>query len=160
MKWNPCPNSEKDRFIERCLTQFSTGFQVHRGGQCAYLCFPGVLLTSPPHNILSKPLAAFPHNHCRNNGQRWERNKSWRNDCHQSLKYWQNRGSNQRPPVPKSTTQLTELWGSAKSEKRNRELPSFHTYIKRHRKRGKSFPTISILKRGKLYFSCQHMHMI
>ena len=27
------------------------------------------LLTSAKHNILSKPLAAFPHNHCRNNGQ-------------------------------------------------------------------------------------------
>ena len=32
-------------------------------------------LTSIPHNILFKPLAAFPRNHCRNNGQRWERNK-------------------------------------------------------------------------------------
>ena len=43
-----------------------------------------VLLTSTPHNILSKPLAVFPHNHCRNNGQRWERNESCRNDYHQS----------------------------------------------------------------------------
>ena len=34
-----------------------------------YPCFPGVLLTSTPHNIPSKPLAAFPHNHCRNNRQ-------------------------------------------------------------------------------------------
>ena len=34
--------------------------------------------------ILSKPLAAFPHNHCRNNGQGWERNKSCCNDYHQS----------------------------------------------------------------------------
>ena len=31
--------------------------------------FPGVLLTSTPHNILSKPLGAFPRDHCRNNGQ-------------------------------------------------------------------------------------------
>ena len=31
-------------------------------------------LTSTPHNILSKPLSAFPLNHCRDNGQRWERN--------------------------------------------------------------------------------------
>ena len=30
---------------------------------------PGILVTSTPHNTLSKPLAAFQHNHCRNNGQ-------------------------------------------------------------------------------------------
>ena len=48
------------------------------GAQCRFqqyfryiaACFPGVLLTNTPHNILSMPLAAFPHNHCRNNGQR------------------------------------------------------------------------------------------
>ena len=28
-------------------------------------CFPGVLITSAPHNTLYKPLAAFPHNHRR-----------------------------------------------------------------------------------------------
>ena len=38
-----------------------------------------------PHNILYKPLAAFPYNHGRNNGQQWERNESCRNDYHQSL---------------------------------------------------------------------------
>ena len=48
----------------------STVFHLYRGGQCTYPCFPGVLLTSTPHNILSKPLAAFPHLHSRNNGQR------------------------------------------------------------------------------------------
>ena len=32
--------------------------------QCTYPCFPGILLTSTPHNILSMPLAAFPHNNC------------------------------------------------------------------------------------------------
>ena len=37
-------------------------FQLYCGGQCIYPCFPGVLLTSTPHNILSKPLAAFPLN--------------------------------------------------------------------------------------------------
>ena len=48
---------------------FSKVFHLYSGGQCIYSCFPGVLVTSTSHNILSKPLAAFPHNHCRNNGQ-------------------------------------------------------------------------------------------
>ena len=46
---------------------FNTVFQLYHSGQCTYPCFPGVLLTSTPHSILSKPLAAFQHNHCRNN---------------------------------------------------------------------------------------------
>ena len=50
------------------LTPFSTVFQLYHGGQCTYPCFPEVLFTSTPHNILSKPLASFPHNHCRING--------------------------------------------------------------------------------------------
>ena len=41
-------------------------------------------LTSTPHNIPSKPLAAFLHNNCRNKGWRWERNESCCNDYHQS----------------------------------------------------------------------------
>ena len=53
-----------------CLTPLSAVFQSYHGCQCTYLCFPGVLLTSAPHNILSKPLAAFPRYHCRNYGQR------------------------------------------------------------------------------------------
>ena len=61
-----------------------TVFQLNPSGQCTYPCFPGVLLTSTKHNTLSKPLAAFPHNHCQNNGQRWERNESCHNDYHQS----------------------------------------------------------------------------
>ena len=44
----------------------STVFQLHRGG---YPCFPGVLSTSIPRKILSKPLDAFPHNHYRSNGE-------------------------------------------------------------------------------------------
>ena len=50
------------------VTPFST-FQLYHGGQCTYPCFSGAFLTSTPNNILSKPLAAFPHNHCRNNKQ-------------------------------------------------------------------------------------------
>ena len=74
-----------DWLIVWCLTPFSTVFQLYRCGQCSYPCFPGVLLTSTQHNIPSKPLAAFPHNHYRNIGQRWQRNESCRNDYHQSL---------------------------------------------------------------------------
>ena len=42
------------------------------------------LSTSTPHNILSKPLAAFPHDHCRNNRRRRERNELCHKDYHQS----------------------------------------------------------------------------
>ena len=70
--------------IAWCLTPFSTVFQLYRTGQCTYPCSPGYLLTSTPHNMLSKPLAAFLHNHCWNNGQRWERNEFYCNDYHQS----------------------------------------------------------------------------
>ena len=72
-----------DWLIVWSLTAFSTVFQLYHG-QCTYQCFPGVLLTSTLHNILSKPLAAFPHNHCRKNRQQWEGNESCRNDYHQS----------------------------------------------------------------------------
>ena len=65
-----------------CLTPLSIVFQLSRSGQCTYPCFPGALFTSTTHNILFKPLAAFPHN--RNYGQRQERNESCRNDYHQS----------------------------------------------------------------------------
>ena len=73
-----------DCLIEWCLTPFSTILLLYRRGQCTYPCFPGGLLTSAPHKFLSKPLAAFPHNHCRNKRQRWEGNESCRNDYHQS----------------------------------------------------------------------------
>ena len=59
-------------------------FQSYQGGQCTNPCFSGVLLTSTPHNILYNPLADFPHNHCQNNGQWWEKNESCGNDCHES----------------------------------------------------------------------------
>ena len=74
-----------DWLIVWCLTPFSIVFQLYRCSQYNYPYFPGVLLTNTLYNILSKPLAAFPHNHCRNNGQQWERNESCRNDYHQSL---------------------------------------------------------------------------
>ena len=73
-----------DWLIVLCLTPFWTVYQWYRGGQGTHPCSLGALLTSSPRIILSRPLAAFPHNHCRNNGQRWERNQSCRNDYHQS----------------------------------------------------------------------------
>ena len=54
-----------DLLIVLCIMPFSTVFGLYCGGQCTFPCFPGVLLTSTLHNILSKPLAAFPHIHCR-----------------------------------------------------------------------------------------------
>ena len=66
------------------VTLFSTVFQLYHDSQCTYPCFSGLLLTSNPYNILSKSLAAFPHNRCQNNGQWLERNEFCRNDYHQS----------------------------------------------------------------------------
>ena len=66
-----------------CWKPLLTLFQLYLGCQCNYPCFPGIVI-STPHNILSKSLAAFPHNHCRDHGQRWERNESCRNDYHLS----------------------------------------------------------------------------
>ena len=43
-----------------CLSKFLLrAFQLYRGGQCTYLCFHGVRLTSTSPNILSKPQTAF-----------------------------------------------------------------------------------------------------
>ena len=65
-----------DWLILWCLMPFSTVFQ---------LCHTMLSWSSFNHIILSKPQAAFPHNYCWNNGQRWERNESSHNDHHQSL---------------------------------------------------------------------------
>ena len=73
-------------------------------------------LTGIPHNILPKPLAAFPQNHRQINGQRWERNESCRNDYHRSSeKILTEPGEfNQRPPVLESCAPPTELFWKAK----------------------------------------------
>ena len=42
------------RLIAWCLTPFPTVFQLYHGSKYTFSCFPGVLLTSTPHNILSK----------------------------------------------------------------------------------------------------------
>ena len=73
-----------DWLIVWCLMPFSTVFQIYRGNHCTYPCFPGAFRTSAPYNISTKPLAAFPHNNCWNNGQWWERNESCHSEYHQS----------------------------------------------------------------------------
>ena len=62
-----------------CLTPFSTSSKLYRGGKCTYPWFPGVVFTSTPHVIFSKPLAAFPRIDRLNNGQLRERNESFCN---------------------------------------------------------------------------------
>ena len=80
-----------------CLTPFSTVFQLYHGSQCTYPCFSGV--SSTRHNILSMPLAAFPLNHCRNNGQWWQRNESCCNDLSSILRKYNGRARDQ-PTTP------------------------------------------------------------
>ena len=90
---NPFVNLTTKFEIDRLYGVQCHCHQLYSGGQCSYLCFPRVLLTSIPHNILSKPLAAFPHNLCRNHGYQSERNEFYCNDYHQSSgkKYWPGR---------------------------------------------------------------------
>ena len=88
----------------------STLIQSGWGGQCINPFFPGVLFTSTPYNILSKPLAAFPLFESGNNEQLWERNDSCGNDYQKLWKeYWSSWGSNPQPPILKSCMLLTEL---------------------------------------------------
>ena len=75
--------------IARYLTQYRQYFNyiaaasapIHAFLEFFFFFF---FLISAPHDILSKPLVAFPHNHYWNNGQPWERNESCCNDYHQS----------------------------------------------------------------------------
>ena len=101
--------------IEWCLTLISTVFQLHRGGQFTFTCFPGVLLTSAPHNVISKPLAAFPHNIVEtiDSGETGMTPVAM-TVINPQKEYWPSRGSNQRPPVLKSAMVLTDLWGLVK----------------------------------------------
>ena len=103
-----------DWLILWCLTPFSTVFQLYRGAQCTYLCSPGVLLTSAPHDIPSNPLAAFPHSNCRNNGQQWEKNEPYCNDyLHSSERILAKQGIELAASFFKSATLPTDPWSSA-----------------------------------------------
>ena len=97
-----------------CLTPFSTLFQLCRGSQCTYPCFPGVLLTSTPHNIFSSHwlLSHITLVDTTDSGERGM-NPVLMTVISFRIEYWPSRGSNQRPPFLKSATPPTELWGSA-----------------------------------------------
>ena len=88
---------------KRCLRPFSTVFQLYRGGQCTYPCFPGVPLTSTLQNILSKPLADFPQplSKKKDSGERGM-NPVAMTIINPQKEYWTSRGSNQRHSVLKS----------------------------------------------------------
>ena len=69
--------------------------------------------TCTPHNILSKPLAAFPFNDHGNYSQRWVRNKSCAMCYHRSSeRNLKNRVSNKRPPILKSCATWLYFQGS------------------------------------------------
>ena len=93
---------------------FSTLLHLYCGIQCTYPCFSGVLLTSSPYNILSKPLAAF-HITIVETTDSSERgiNPVAMTIINPWKEYLPSQGSNQRPPVLKSATLQTELWGLA-----------------------------------------------
>ena len=75
-------------------------FQLLCSSQCTYPCFPGDLLTRTVHNILSKPLAAFPHNHHKtmDSGERGM-NPVAMTIINPRTEYWLSRRLNQLPTV-------------------------------------------------------------
>ena len=104
-----------DWLIEWCLMPFSTIFQLYHGGQCTYPCFPRVLLTSCLHNMLSKPPPLLSHITI---VKTTDSGKKWMNPVAMTIinpqkEYLPSWGLNQRPPVLKSATLPTELWGLA-----------------------------------------------
>ena len=94
----------------RGLMPFSTLFQLCHGGQCSCPCFPGVILISTPHNILSKPQAAFSHNHVKTmDSDERGMNCAAMTIINTWKEYWPSWVSNQRNPILKSCTLPTEL---------------------------------------------------
>ena len=70
------------------------------------------------YSRLSKPQAAFPHNHCGNIVETMGSVERGMNPVAMTIinpqkEYWPSRRSNQRLPVLRSCTLPTELWGSA-----------------------------------------------
>ena len=103
--------------INCIITPFSMLFQLYCRGQCTYPCFSGILFTSTLHNMLSKPLAAFPYNHCQNNREWQERNESSHNDYNQSMERTLAKPGDRTSDLFSATLMLlTELWSSAKDK--------------------------------------------
>ena len=82
--------------------------------QQQYQCFPGDLLTSTPHNILSSHwlLSHITVVETKNSSER-EMNPVAMTIINPEIEYWLSQGSNQRPPVLKSGKLPTELWSPA-----------------------------------------------
>ena len=78
--------------------------------QCTYPCFPGVLLTSIPHTVLSKQLASSHINIVVTMySSKRDMNLVAMTIINPWTEYWPSGGSNQQPPVLKSCTLQTEL---------------------------------------------------
>ena len=93
-------------------TVFNTfSFILWQSVHLSMLSLSSLIIT--PHNVLAKPLAAFPHSHCRNNSSERGMNSVTVTIISPRKEYWRSRGSNQRPPVFMSAMLPTELWGSA-----------------------------------------------
>ena len=90
---------------------------IESNKQCTYPCFPGVLLTSTPHNILSKPLVFSQITSVKTmDSTETGMNPVTMTIINPRKQYWPSQGLNQRPPVLKSAMLPTELWGLAKKK--------------------------------------------
>ena len=93
---------------------FSTVFQLHHGGKCTYPCFPGVVLITTSHWLLSHITIVETVD----SGERGMDPVAM-TIINPRKEYWPSHGSNQQPPFLKSTMLLTELWGLASGKRRN-----------------------------------------
>ena len=111
------------------LRPFTKGFQIYRSGQCSCPCFPGVLLTSVPHNILFKPLSTFQITIVQklDSGERGMNHVAM-TIFNPQTEYCQSRRSNQRHTILKSCAVPTEPWGSKETIKK----PCLIVYSKYH----------------------------
>ena len=129
--------NEQFLLFPQCFLPYWIAFcQFHQISDCCLQTLSGkglsqkfhaseVSFTTTRNSILSKPLAAFLHNHHQISGQLSETNASCCNDYHRSLeRYWPSWGSNQQPRISRSCMLLTELWGSAFSCKKRVKLHS------------------------------------
>ena len=105
-----CRHVETRAHWER-LSPFSTVFQLYCSGQCTYLFFPGVLLTTSPHDILSKPLSHITIVETMDDGESGM-NPVVMTIINPRKYYWPSLGSDLQPPVLKSYALPTEPWDS------------------------------------------------